>query len=79
MMRRFTERYVFSPKPKLQHYEIHSDGEQGFSLRISHSELKTWISRYKTDGRTRKHTHANFPENYSQKIVKQIVNSLGWW
>ncbi len=43
----FTAKQIDALKPKAARYEIYSDGEQGFGVRVSPSGAKTWITRYK--------------------------------
>jgi integrase len=53
----FTSKYVENLKPRANRYEVYSTGEAGFGIRVSPNGIKTWISRYKLEGKTRKHTH----------------------
>ena len=44
---RFTDKGIRGLKPRASRYEIYSDNEHGFGLRITPSGIKTFISRYR--------------------------------
>ncbi len=53
-MSNFTDTYIKSLKPKTTRYEEYEGG--GFGIRITPNGIKTWIYRYKIDGKTDKLT-----------------------
>ena len=61
-MPKFTDRYIKNLKPKSSRYEVYSEGEVGFGMRVNSTGVKTWITRYKIDGATSKHTHGEYPD-----------------
>lgn len=61
-MPKFTDKFIKNLKPRSSRFEVYSEGETGFGMRISTKGVKTWITRYKIDGVTRKHTHGEYPD-----------------
>lgn len=59
MMSNFTDTYIRNLKAKPKRYEEYEGG--GFGLRISPTGVKTWIYRYKIDGKTDKLTLGHYP------------------
>lgn len=59
MMSNFTDTYIKSLKAKAQRYEIYEGA--GFGIRVSPAGTKTWIYRYKIDGKTDKITLGHYP------------------
>jgi integrase len=58
-MSNFTDTYIRNLKTKPTRYEEYEGG--GFGLRISPTGIKTWIYRYKIDGKTDKLTLGHYP------------------
>lgn len=57
----FTARSIESLKPKEKRYEVYDLKEVGFGLRVSPNGYKSWISRYRNNGKLVKFTHGRYP------------------
>ena len=58
-MGNFTDTYIRSLKPQAKRYEEYEGG--GFGIRVTPKGVKTWVYRYKMDGRTDKLTLGHYP------------------
>lgn len=58
-MGNFTDTYIKNLKSKDKRYEEYEGG--GFGMRVSPNQLKTWIYRYKIDGKTDKISIGHYP------------------
>lgn len=57
----FTSRVIESLKKKEKRYELFDDKEVGFGIRVSPNGNKSWISRYRLNGKLVKYTHGRYP------------------
>ncbi|HHS3011375.1 TPA: tyrosine-type recombinase/integrase [Legionella pneumophila] len=58
-MANFTDTYIRNLKPQEKRYEEFEGG--GFGIRVTPKDVKTWIYRYKIDGKTDKLTLGHYP------------------
>ena len=58
-MSNFTDTYIKNLKGQDKRYEEYEGG--GFGIRVSPNQLKTWIYRYKIDGKTDKISIGHYP------------------
>ena len=58
-MRHFTDTYIKSLKGKEKRYEAYEGA--GFGIRVTPHEIKSWLYRYKIDGKTDKLTLGHYP------------------
>lgn len=56
-----TETKIRSLKPKAQRYEVADGGRNGLVLRVTPNGVKTWVLRYRIDGRPRRFTIGTYP------------------
>lgn len=72
-MSKFTDTYIKALKPSLKRYEEY-EGE-GFGIRVTPKGVKSWIYRYKIDGKTDKITLGHYP-NLSLANAKKCFLEL---
>ena len=70
---KFTDTYIKSLKPSAKRYEEY-EGE-GFGIRVTQKGVKSWIYRYKMDGKTDKITLGHYP-NLSLANAKKCFLEL---
>lgn len=70
-MSNFTDTYIKSLKPKAARYEEFEGG--GFGIRVTPNNLKTWIYRYKIDGKTDKLTLGHYPNMSLANAKKRFL------
>ncbi|MBL7479720.1 tyrosine-type recombinase/integrase [Legionella bononiensis] len=70
-MSNFTDTYIKSLRPKTTRYEEFEGG--GFGIRISPNNLKTWIYRYKIDGKTDKLSLGHYPNMSLANAKKRFI------
>ena len=58
---KFTDYAVKALKPRETRYEVYADEKTGFGIRVSKNGVKSWISRYRRNGRLVKMTLGNYP------------------
>jgi len=66
-MSNFTDTYIKALKTRTARYEIYEGG--GFGIRVTPTGVKTWIYRYKMDGKTEKFTLGLRPATYKSIIL----------
>ncbi|WP_028388774.1 tyrosine-type recombinase/integrase [Legionella fairfieldensis] len=72
-MGKFTDTYIKALKPSAKRYEEY-EGE-GFGIRVTPKGVKSWIYRYKMDGKTDKITLGHYP-NLSLANAKKLFLEL---
>lgn len=72
-MNNFTDTYIKNLKSKDKRYEEYEGG--GFGMRVSPNQLKTWIYRYKIDGKTDKISIGHYP-NMPLAAARKIFVAL---
>lgn len=70
-MSNFTDTYIKSLRPKTTRYEEFEGG--GFGIRVSPNNLKTWIYRYKIDGKTDKLSLGHYPNMSLANAKKRFI------
>jgi integrase len=74
-MSNFTDTYIKALKPKDKRYEEYEGG--GFGIRITLTGVKTWIYRYKIDGKTDKLTLGHYPTMSLASAKKRYMELSG--
>lgn len=74
-MSHFTDTYIKALKPKALRYEEYEGG--GFGIRITPKGVKTWIYRYKVDGKTDKLTLGHYPTMSLANAKKRFAELSG--
>jgi len=74
-MANFTDTYIKALKPKTERYEEYEGG--GFGIRITHTGVKTWIYRYKINGKTDKLTLGHYPTMSLASAKKRFAELCG--
>jgi integrase len=74
-MPNFTDTFIKSLKPKLKRYELYEGG--GFGIRITPNGVKTWIYRYKINGKTDKLTLGHYPTMSLANAKKRFAELSG--
>jgi len=75
-MRHFSDTFIKGLKPKAERYEEY-EGD-GFGIRITPKNIKTWIYRYKIDGKTYKLTIGYYPHTSVANARKRFVELSGY-
>ncbi|RAP38510.1 integrase [Legionella quinlivanii] len=71
-MSNFTDTYIKNLKPKEKRYEEYEGG--GFGIRVSPNQLKTWIYRYKINGKTDKIALGHYPSMSLASARKKCID-----
>ena len=71
MMSNFTDTYIKALKPSNKRFEEYEGG--GFGVRISPTGAKTWIYRYKINGKTDKLTLGHYPNMSLANAKKRFI------
>ncbi len=58
---KFTDYAIKALKPRKRRYEIYAGDSTGFGIRVSERGVKSWITRYRRNGRLMKITHGRYP------------------
>src|SRR5580693_5727108 len=74
-MTNFTDTYIKALKPKAARYEEYEGG--GFGIRITPNGVKTWIYRYKINGKTDKLTLGHYPTMSLANAKKRFAELSG--
>lgn len=74
-MSNFTDTYIKALKQTTKRYEEYEGG--GFGIRVAHTGVKTWIYRYKIDGKTDKLTLGHYPTMSLAKARERFVELSG--
>lgn len=74
-MSNFTDTYIKSLKAKVSRYEEYEGG--GFGIRITPNGIKSWIYRYKINGKTDKLTLGHYPTMSLANAKKRFVELSG--
>lgn len=74
-MSNFTDTYIKALKPKSSRYEEYEGG--GFGIRITPNGVKTWIYRYKINGKTDKLTLGHYPTMSLANAKKRFADLSG--
>lgn len=74
-MSTFTDTYIKALKPKLTRYEEYEGG--GFGIRVTPHGIKTWIYRYKINGKTDKLTLGHYPTMSLANAKKRFAELSG--
>ncbi len=74
-MSNFTDTYIKGLKPTVKRYEEYEGG--GFGIRITPNGIKTWIYRYKIDGKTAKLTLGHYPTMSLANAKKKFTELRG--
>ena len=75
-MATFTDTYVKNLKPRQARFEVYEGA--GFGLRVSPTGTKSWIYRYKIDGKTEKLTLGHYPTTSLANAKKMFLEYRGW-
>ena len=70
-MSNFTDTYIKNLKIKEKRYEEYEGG--GFGIRVSPNQLKTWIYRYKINGKTDKISIGHYPSMSLSSARKKYI------
>lgn len=70
-MSNFTDTYIKNLKVKEKRYEEYEGG--GFGIRVSPNQLKTWIYRYKINGKTDKISIGHYPSMTLSSARKKYI------
>ncbi len=70
-MRNFTDTHIKALKPSKNRFEKYEGG--GFGVRVSPNGFKTWIYRYKIDGKTDKLTLGHYPAMSLAHAKKRFI------
>jgi len=71
----FTDTYIKELKPLTKRYEKYEKG--GFGIRVTTKGVKTWIYRYKINGKTDKLTLGHYPTTSLANAKKQFMELRG--
>lgn len=74
-MSSFTDTYIKALKPLTKRYEEYEGG--GFGIRITPNGIKTWIYRYKMNGKTDKLTLGHYPTMSLANAKKRFAELSG--
>jgi integrase len=74
-MSSFTDTYIKALKPLAKRYEEYEGG--GFGIRVTPNGIKTWIYRYKIDGKTGKLTLGHYPAMSLANAKKRFAELSG--
>lgn len=74
-MTNFTDTYIKALKPKAARYEEYEGG--GFGIRVTPTGIKTWIYRYKINGKTDKLTLGHYPTMSLANAKKRFTELSG--
>lgn len=74
-MSQFTDTFIKGLKAKKERYEEYEGG--GFGVRISPNGMKTWIYRYKMDGKTSKLTLGHYPTMSLANAKRRFIELNG--
>src|SRR5476651_1352185 len=74
-MSSFTDTYIKALKPLIKRYEEYEGG--GFGIRITPNGIKTWIYRYKMNGKTDKLTLGHYPKLSLANAKKRFAELSG--
>ncbi len=74
-MSNFTDTYIKALKPKDKRYEEYEGG--GFGIRVTPNGVKTWIYRYKINGKTDKLTLGHYPALSLASAKKRFIELSG--
>ncbi len=75
MMSNFTDTYIKGLKPSIKRYEEYEGG--GFGIRVTPNGVKTWIYRYKINGKTDKLTIGHYPTVSLANAKKRFTELSG--
>lgn len=75
MMSNFTDTYIKGLKPSIKRYEEYEGG--GFGIRVTPNGVKTWIYRYKINGKTDKLTIGHYPTISLANAKKRFTELSG--
>lgn len=75
MMSNFTDTYIKSLKPSIKRYEEYEGG--GFGIRVTPNGVKSWIYRYKINGKTDKLTIGHYPTVSLANAKKRFTELSG--
>lgn len=70
-MTNFTDTYIKALKPSDDRYEEYEGG--GFGIRVTSNGVKTWIYRYKINGKTDKLTLGHYPKMSLANAKKRFI------
>lgn len=59
---KFTDKKIKSLETRERRYEVYSEAERGFGIRVSEKGVKSWISRYRKNGKLVKMTLGHYPD-----------------
>jgi integrase len=74
-MSNFTDTYIKALKPTTKRYEEYEGG--GFGIRVAPTGVKTWIYRYKINGKTDKLTLGHYPTMSLANAKKRFAELSG--
>lgn len=74
-MRSFTNTYINALKPSTKRYEEYEGG--GFGIRVTPNGVKTWVYRYKINGKTDKLTLGHYPTMSLANAKKRFMELSG--
>ncbi len=74
-MSNFTDTYIKALKPSAKRYEEYEGG--GFGIRVTLTGVKTWIYRYKINGKTDKLTLGHYPTMSLANAKKRFAELSG--
>jgi len=71
----FTDTYIKGLKPKAKRYEEYEGG--GFGIRVAPTGVKSWVYRYKMEGKTDKLTLGHYPALSLANAKKKFLELSG--